>query len=571
MKDLFNRINIIRVAVIAVLMAALGASVGTWLGHGDRPLEAVVDVEFSRVFAAVTDKGDTLYFSPDYIPLGDTLPALPRYSYISDSVVVVTKLKGICVGRDGEVQVAAPDVEKVIEDSVFKSLLSRELPRIDALSRQLHLHVDELDYYARTHSAVDAGYNEVMAFGERQRHLVQQIDSARVLMRRLKAMPHPSACLYTRFKVNGCSVRLERQEHGLVRLVPVSHRDSIDRRNAYAVHEVLFPWTIRRPLTVSDSLGNRHFLTPCDTTVAAAFTGYSLGVDGSYYSGQYDAHYRRHGVGFAVDDRLVKYGVWNEGKFQGEQMLYTPDRVYGIDISRYQHELQRPVTVRQTTRNRKGKTSVRTVKTHRVGIDWDRLRITSLGPKASQHASGEIDYPVSFVFIKCTQGTTIRSNYYASDLAAALRRGIPVAPYHFFSHTKSGALQARYFIANAQLGRVTMPPMLDVEPSSAQVAAMGGPAAMFREILAWMQLVERQCGRRPVLYVSQTFVNRYMTSAPPELLRYDVWIARYGEYRPYVKLKFWQLTPFGRVQGIYGDVDINVFNGDRAAFEQWKR
>lgn len=559
-------------------MAAVGASVGAWLGRSDRPVDTLVDVEISRVFFASVEGGDTLYFSPDYIPAGDTIPELPRYNYIADSVAVVTRVKGVCVGRDGEVQVAAPDVDKVIEGNRFKELINKELLRIDSLATLLHLHVEELDYYARTHSAVDAGYNEVMAFGEMQRNVVQQIDSARVLMRRLASMPHPVAQLRTRFKVNGRVVRFERQEHGLVRLVPISHNDSIERRKVHALREILFPWTLHEPLSVRDSVGNRHILTPCDTTAAhsvaddakqsaVAFTGYTLGIDGSYYRGEYDAEYRREGVGFAVDDKLVKYGVWRAGKFQGEQMLYTSDRIYGIDISRYQHELQRAVTVRQKTR--KGK--VRNVKTRRVGIDWDRLRITSLGPKASQHASGEIDYPVSFVFIKCTQGTTIRSNYYASDLAAARRRGIPVAPYHFLSHTKSGALQARYFIANAQLGKVTMPPMLDVEPTDAQVSAMGGSKAMFREILAWMQMVERQCGRRPVLYVSQMFVNRYMPSAPAELLKYDVWIARYGEYRPYVKLKFWQLTPYGRVQGIYGDVDINVFNGDRAAFEQWIR
>ena len=42
-----------------------------------------------------------------------------------------------------------------------------------------------------------------------------------------------------------------------------------------------------------------------------------------------------------------------------------------------------------------------------------------------------------------------------------------------------------------------------------------------------------------------------------------VWIARYGEYKPEVRLVFWQLCPDGRVSGITGEVDINVFNGYR--------
>ena len=42
---------------------------------------------------------------------------------------------------------------------------------------------------------------------------------------------------------------------------------------------------------------------------------------------------------------------------------------------------------------------------------------------------------------------------------------------------------------------------------------------------------------------------------------YRVWIARYGEYKPDVKLIYWQLSPDGRVRGIHRLVDINVFNG----------
>ena len=44
-----------------------------------------------------------------------------------------------------------------------------------------------------------------------------------------------------------------------------------------------------------------------------------------------------------------------------------------------------------------------------------------------------------------------------------------------------------------------------------------------------------------------------------------------GEFRPYVKLAFWQLTPEGRVRGIHGEVDVNVFNGDKEEFARWRK
>ena len=68
--------------------------------------------------------------------------------------------------------------------------------------------------------------------------------------------------------------------------------------------------------------------------------------------------------------------------------------------------------------------------------------------------------------------------------------------------------------------------------------------------------------------MGQNFVNNHLNHAPEALRDYEVWIARYGEFKPYVRLLHWQLTPYGRVRGIRGEVDINVFNGTREQFEE---
>ena len=112
--------------------------------------------------------------------------------------------------------------------------------------------------------------------------------------------------------------------------------------------------------------------------------------------------------------------------------------------------------------------------------------------------------------------------------------------------------------------------MLDLEPLPSQVRKMGGAVAMWRRVRNWLQIVEKHTGMRPILYISQTFVNRYLDAAPDIKHSYPVWIARYGEYKPDVKLWVWQLAPDGRVKGIHGPVDINVFNGYQGEFRQWK-
>ena len=92
---------------------------------------------------------------------------------------------------------------------------------------------------------------------------------------------------------------------------------------------------------------------------------------------------------------------------------------------------------------------------------------------------------------------------------------------------------------------------------------------MFREVRTWMNIVGNRTGVRPILYISQMFVNQYLNQAPDIKKKYNVWIARYGEYKPDVRLVFWQLSPDGRVKGIHGEVDINVFNGYHAQYQEF--
>ncbi len=268
-------------------------------------------------------------------------------------------------------------------------------------------------------------------------------------------------------------------------------------------------------------------------------------ANGEYYEGEF-VDGKRTGHGFSTQSRrMVRCGEWKNNVFKGERMTYTPQRIYGIDLSRHQHE--------------KGK--------KKYAINWDALRITSLG--TGRRVQGEVNYPVSFVYIKSTEGKSVYNKYYANDVKQARAHGIAVGTYHFFSTTSTASEQAAFFLKMSWIANEDLPPVLDVEPLPSQIKKMGGEKVLFQEMLTWLHLVEQKHGKRPVLYISQQFVNDYLVHAPAELRTYDAWIARYGEYKPYVKLLHWQLTPYGCVTGIQGDVDINVFNGSKEQFESY--
>ena len=69
--------------------------------------------------------------------------------------------------------------------------------------------------------------------------------------------------------------------------------------------------------------------------------------------------------------------------------------------------------------------------------------------------------------------------------------------------------------------------------------------------------------------MGQSSVDAEPNKTPDIKKNYNEWIARYGEFKPDVKLLYWQLSPYGRVSGIHGEVDINVFNGYRAQFNEF--
>ena len=276
--------------------------------------------------------------------------------------------------------------------------------------------------------------------------------------------------------------------------------------------------------------------------------GYGKFIDSqnTYYEGQWKDG-ERTGFGFSSQHRYFRVGEWLHDVYKGERLNYTSERVYGIDLSKYQH--------------------IHGKKLHT--IDWDRLRITHLGSLSKKNVSGNIDFKVSFIFIKSTEGASLMNPYYNADYAAARKRGYPVGTYHYFTHRTSGAQQAWCFLSHSHFKKGDLPPVLDLEPLPSQVKKMGGAVNMWKRVRNWLQIVEKKTGMRPILYVSQTFVNRWLDAAPDIKRDYPVWIARYGDYKPDIKLWIWQLAPDGKVRGIAGHTDINVFNGYRNEFKHW--
>ena len=183
------------------------------------------------------------------------------------------------------------------------------------------------------------------------------------------------------------------------------------------------------------------------------------------------------------------------------------------------------------------------------------------------HYQGDVDwtalathranrFPLRFVFIKATEGATHTDPRFNENFEAARQNGFIRGAYHYFIPQTDAAEQARHFINTVKLEDGDLPPVLDVEITGKR------PTEELQEaVKVWMDTIEAHYGVKPILYTSYKFKRRHLDT--PDINQYPYWIAHY--YVDAVRYRgswaFWQHTDVGRVEGIDGKVDLNVFNG----------
>ena len=203
--------------------------------------------------------------------------------------------------------------------------------------------------------------------------------------------------------------------------------------------------------------------------------------------------------------------------------------------------------------------------TYRYGLDishyqekivWDSLMVLTDGAGRtirSKTIAKDIR-PISFVFIKATEGASMKDRNFRKHWKAAEERKIPKGAYHFFRSSKSGAVQARHFIRTAgKLGPDDLPPVLDIETihTGCSINTLNDRA------LEWLETVSRHYGCKPIVYSSASFIKDILCDEIKE--NYPIWVAHYGKERPECrKWQIWQFTDQAIVYGIEGYCDLNV-------------
>ncbi|MCR5469835.1 MAG: glycoside hydrolase family 25 protein [Prevotella sp.] len=184
---------------------------------------------------------------------------------------------------------------------------------------------------------------------------------------------------------------------------------------------------------------------------------------------------------------------------------------------------------------------------HQGDIDWEELR-----------EKGTINkLPIRFVMIKATEGATRVDENFKDNFYQSREHGFTRGAYHFYSVHSPAKAQAEFFIKKVKLENGDLPPVLDVEHKPKKQSDADFKAS----ILQWLDIVERHYGVKPIIYTYYKFKMKYLSD--PVFNTYPYWIAHYYvdkvEYEG--EWKFWQHTDVGRLPGIKGNVDFNIYNG----------
>ena len=190
------------------------------------------------------------------------------------------------------------------------------------------------------------------------------------------------------------------------------------------------------------------------------------------------------------------------------------------------------------------------------GIDVSRYQGTINWEQVSDHTSNNIG--ISFAFIKASEGRTVRDATFQRNWKEAKTNRMLRGAYHFFRPHLTAEEQFNLFKNIVKLEKEDLPPVLDVE-----MRGSASPAKLRKTVKKWLTLAEKHYGVTPILYTSYSFYKNYFNTK--EFEKYPLWIAHYATddlNRLTKEWHFWQHNEGGKVKGIRGEVDFNVFKGE---------
>jgi len=174
---------------------------------------------------------------------------------------------------------------------------------------------------------------------------------------------------------------------------------------------------------------------------------------------------------------------------------------------------------RSRVENIAGQSSTRVSSNARLGIDlshhnslglWNHInsnghisgKVTSKHKPAMRHLSNSKQ--LSFVYIKLTEGATVRDNLAFSHYKEAKQRGLRVGFYHFFSLTSSPEAQFNNFVNSMRaMPNTDLPPVIDFEEITGKIKSKSQKETVYRNLCTLDRLMKNRFKKTPLVYTNR--------------------------------------------------------------------
>lgn len=190
---------------------------------------------------------------------------------------------------------------------------------------------------------------------------------------------------------------------------------------------------------------------------------------------------------------------------------------------------------------------------HQKNVNWDKVK----------------NEGVQFAFLKATEGGSFKDKQFLINVENAKKANIDIGAYHYFTFCKSAEEQFANFSESIDSITMNFPPVIDLEFIGN--CKLSVPEDTIRaRIDALSTMLENKYGRKPVYYSTYDFINHFYSN---EKIENPIWIKDISG-KPRLmngnEIVFWQFTNEGVIDGITGNVDINVFWGNSEDYMQFK-
>lgn len=187
-----------------------------------------------------------------------------------------------------------------------------------------------------------------------------------------------------------------------------------------------------------------------------------------------------------------------------------------------------------------------------------------------------------FVLVKATEGIDYTNPEFNEHAKQTLSAGKKLGVYHFIRNDSDIKQQADYFltVVKPYIGKAML--VLDFESTTGSTIQNQAGVGLAKQ---WLDYVYQKTGVRPVLYTGISCENSLDWSSVVKA-NYGLWIAQYNNYNVvngyqprdlYGSLKHWktavmfQYTSTGRLPGWNGNLDFDVFYGDKSAWDKYAK